>query len=250
MLAWPAFAQVDSSGTSDVFPDSEHRLEDEQTETTHTLVKPLDMESTRLYQGEKVSSRHFDERQWRKIVGDVDFAEVERPEKKKESESKGISMPWSGPLLQMMSYVFVIAIALLLVWFIVRNVSFDMRIKRSKIEDDPEKPVENIEDLDIQSMLDQAAREGNYKLAVRLHYLRLLKKLNELGMIAWKKDKTNRDYLAELFSRDFHFADIRRLTVFYESVWYGDHMLQTDTFQILQNQFEMVHQRITKEAVS
>jgi hypothetical protein len=104
--------------------------------------------------------------------------------------------------------------------------------------------VENIEKLDIDAMLDKARAEKNYKTAVRLYYLRLLQGLAQRGMISWKKDKTNREYLGELLSRNFFFEEIRGLTLTYESVWYGDHTLRTDTFDGLVSRFERMHQQI------
>jgi hypothetical protein len=250
---WPAlaWAQYDSAENGALFPDSEERISEDGEANTHNLVDPADLQTTKSYRQGKVSDRHFDETEWKKIVDGVDYSEEEKPvEEEKKENDEGFSIPWSGPLIRMLSYVFVVAIALCLVWFIVQNVSFDLHIQRSKVDDDMENPVENIETLDIQSLLDEAVRAGNFKLAVRLYYLRLLKLLNEAQVIVWKKDKTNRDYLAELFSRDFHFSDIRRLTLFYESVWYGDHMLQAENFQSVRNQFEAVHQRITSEMPS
>lgn len=248
LLICPAFAQEDGAGDK-LFPDSENRLPDED-ENPHSLVSPGDLGSTRAYQTETVARKNFDEEKWRSIVGGVNFNEIkkEKKEEVKDSESSAapdFSIPWGGPVLRFVSYVVIVAIVILLVYFIIKNISQDLHIQRSKLDtNDLEKPVENIESVDVQTLLERASRDGNFKLAVRLYYLRLLKKLNEQGIISWKKDKTNREYLAELFARNFLFDEIRRLTLSYESVWYGDHSLQVEAFRALSDHFEDIHQRI------
>ena len=238
-------AQDDESSAAEPFKKSDQSIEDaDEAESTHTLVSPEQLESTRSYQAKPLARTDFDEQKWRKIVGDVDFNEVRKEEKKEPLTSKPLSIPWAGPLLRMISYAVVTGVVILLIYFIIRNISLDLHIKRAKVEDNLEKPVENIEELDIQTLLERATKAGDFKLAIRLYYLRLLKKLHEQKMIVWKKDKTNRDYLSELFSRDFFFDEISRLTLSYESVWYGDHMLRSESFHKLTDRFEILHEKI------
>ena len=217
----------------------------------HVLVSPDQLETTRAYQSKPVDMKNFDEKKWKEIVGEVDYreavAEQEKEEEKGENDGSDVhspNLPWAGPLLKLISYAVIIGVVILLVYFIISNISVDLHIKRTEFAENPEKPVENIETLDIDALLDKASREKNYKTAVRLYYLRLLKGLNERGIISWKKDKTNREYLAELFSRNYHFEEIRRLTMTYESVWYGDHALKADTFEGMVSRFESIHQQI------
>lgn len=217
-------------------------------ESSHALVSPADLHPTKDYQAEPMPMREFDKEKWKEIVGDVNYdEEKEAPPQKEESESEFESpkLPWAGPLLRGMSYVAVAALIIALVYLVVRNFSFALRIRRTAIEDDDlAMPVENIDAIDVESALEKAIREGNFKLAVRLYYLGLLKKLNETGVIAWKKDKTNRDYLSELFARDYFFDDIRKLTLSYERVWYGEHDLKGESFEALSARFKNVYARI------
>jgi hypothetical protein len=208
--------------------------------TTHSLRAPDEVETTRAYQAEPLTIRRFDKDEWTKIVKGIKYNE-EPVEARAEQQP---IRPWSGAVLRAVAYTIIAGIVILLIYYVVRYVSVD-KIQRTKIETgDFEKAVEDIETLDIGRLLEQAKRDGNYKLAVRLYYLDLLKKLNERGAIAWKKDKTNREYLAELFSGNFFFEDIRRLTLSYEAVWYGDHNLMADSFDRLATQFESIRSKI------
>jgi hypothetical protein len=217
--------------------------------------RPTDPESlgtTEAYKNEKIEVQKFDKAEWRKIVAGTDYreekykAEEENEEKNDEKRSsQTISAPWSGPVLTVVFYVIIIAIVLLILWAIVKNISVDLKLKKAaNAISDPEGSVENIEEIDIDSFLKKARREKNYRLAIRLYYLGLLKRLNETGAIIWKKDKTNLEYLTELFTRDYHYHDIRRLTLAYEEVWYGERMLTDETFSLVSDSFESIFNKL------
>ena len=249
-LGWQAtmYAQ-DTSAVTDI-SQLEFVLPDE-TEPVQPLVPPDQLDATRAYKEQKIVVRRFDDQKWKEIVRGVDYNETPRKVEKQEAESDsspGNSMPWGGALLRLVSYGVVIAVILALVYLVVKNMSFDMRIRRTRIAtSDPEQAVDDIETLDLESSLERARKEGNFKLVVRLYYLDLLKKLNEYGVIRWKKDKTNRDYLSEIYSSNFFFDDIRRLTLSYEAIWYGDHDLRQEAFRDLTDRFESVYEKIKIE---
>ena len=81
---------------------------------------------------------------------------------------------------------------------------------------------ENIHELDFQARLTEAEAAGNYRLALRLGYLQLLKQLTDRGLIRWQPDKTNHAYLAELPADGQLRPAFRELTRQFEYVWYGE----------------------------
>jgi hypothetical protein len=216
----------------------------ESEETPHTLVAPDQLKSTRQYQSEEMEVREFDDEKWKAVVGDNDF--IEDPEKKTKKRRTSLpSIPWAGLVLKIISYIVIVGVVVYILYYILKNTSLDKKVKSTRLQvSDVDKHVENIEEIDIEGLLAQARAEGNFKLAIRLYYLSILKKLNETGVITWKKDKTNRDYLSELFSRDYYFDEVRKLTLSYEEVWYGEHVLTPDSFQRLTTHFETVYHKI------
>ena len=60
------------------------------------------------------------------------------------------------------------------------------------------KETENIFEINFQQEIDKAVQAGNYRLAVRLLFLRLLKNLAEKNIIQYQQDRTNFDYLMQL----------------------------------------------------
>ena len=218
----------------------------------HGLIPADELETTRAYRSGTLVLRPFDPSKWEQVVGDMDYNEVpDEDEAEDDAMNDWPAIPWGGPLLKLIAYIFITALVLLLVYLVIRNISFGQRITRAEIQvDDLSAAVANIEEVDIQGLLDQARAEGNFRAAVRLYYLGLLKKLHALNVISWKKDKTNRDYLAELSARDYHFEDIRSLTNAYEAVWYGDHALGAESFQRLAVQFETVYRKVSNPPTS
>jgi hypothetical protein len=212
-----------------------------ELEPTHALMAPDQLPTSRNYQHENVIMKKFDDAKWKEIAGTVNFNE--KPVE--IDEQRQIAGPWAGTVFKLISYIVIIGLVVLLLYYVVMNTYFEAKIKRMNIQGgDLQKAIENIEELDVDGLLDRAKKEGNFKVAVRLYYLSLLKKLHSLGVIAWKKDKTNRDYLGELLLQNFYFDEVRKLTLFYEAVWYGEHILKEASFQHLASEFETVFLKI------
>ncbi len=78
-----------------------------------------------------------------------------------------------------------------------------------------------MQEEDLKKLITEAIAKKDYRLAVRYHYLSLLKKLVDKDLIDWRPEKTNRDYVSELRSSTFS-SDFRKLTFVYDYVWYGN----------------------------
>ncbi|MBD2714835.1 DUF4129 domain-containing protein [Microvirga sp. STR05] len=80
---------------------------------------------------------------------------------------------------------------------------------------------EDIHGQDFDALLAAAEAESNYRLAVRLGYLHVLKQLADQNLIRWQPDKTNHDYLFELPAGPLPEA-FQELTRQFDYVWYGE----------------------------
>jgi hypothetical protein len=255
MPAEPAFdtyeRETDESSEPTSESDEYDSYDSDEETITHVTLEPDAINSTRQYQSKKLEVRKFDKEEWKKVVADKDYKEdkPEEEEKEPEKEEEAREMdtpvsPWGGPAFRMISYLVIIGLAIFILYLVAKNVSFTRKFsKETVITDDTDGIVDDIQNLNTQTLLQQALAQGNYRLAVRLYYLELLKKLNEAGIIIWKKDKTNRDYLSEIFSRDYYYDDVRKLTLAYELVWYGERSLTQESFQRLISNFENLHQK-------
>lgn len=96
---------------------------------------------------------------------------------------------------------------------------------------------ENLHESDLERFLREALEQGNYKAAVRIYYLMIIKKFSEEGIIAWRKEKTNHQYVSETYDTPLY-EPFRQATVAFEEVWYGDHKVDRTHFEKLQPSFQ------------
>jgi hypothetical protein len=80
---------------------------------------------------------------------------------------------------------------------------------------------ENIEGINIDALIEEATRAGNYRLAVRWCFLKSLQWLSSQNKIAWQPAKTNIDYQNELKEENLKEEFISLSRVF-EYAWYGE----------------------------
>ena len=89
---------------------------------------------------------------------------------------------------------------------------------------------------DLNSLLRNAIKNGNYRLAVRYLYLQSLELLAERKFIEINSNKTNYEYVSELRKHKF-VNDFASLTLQYEYVWYGEYPVDTKLFDQIQDGF-------------
>lgn len=254
----PGIALAQDSYDTTIISDENSYTEEGVQEYDVQAVEPSTLPATREYTEKEIDVQKFNKSEWEKIVGSTDYTEQkkkiepkeEKEEKKSSVSTPDVTTPWSGDGLKVVFYVLVIAIVLLILWAVLKNMSFDVRLRKTTVIEDAVTNIENIEEIDIDGYLKKARAEKNYRLAIRLYYLGLLKRLNENNLIAWKKDKTNLDYLSELFNRDFHYDEIRRLTLAYEEVWYGERNANEEVFQRVIAGFETMFGKINSTSAS
>ena len=102
---------------------------------------------------------------------------------------------------------------------------------------------ENIHEIDFDTAIDEAFMKKDFRLAVRLLYLQTLKRLTDTGLINYKPDKTNRQYVYELANSAYK-SDFETLTRQFEFVWYGNFPVGEVDFQLSRRQFQQFNQSL------
>ena len=138
-------------------------------------------------------------------------------------------------------------VACLVVLFIIATKT---KLYRMFYEDrETEKPEFSMVDpLHEQYNFDEAvSREvslGNYRNAIRLLHLKLLKELDSMEIIRISRDKTNRDYSLEIEDNNIR-KEFVGLTRIYNHIWYGKFPLTGIDYESLAPQFlrftQMLH---------
>lgn len=95
---------------------------------------------------------------------------------------------------------------------------------------------ENIHEINFESAITDAENEGNYRLAVRLYYLKNLKLLTDKELIDWQLNKTNTDYIRELANTNYY-EDFQKSTRAFEYAWYGNMPVSKEEYEIIKDQF-------------
>lgn len=91
---------------------------------------------------------------------------------------------------------------------------------------------DDIHEIDLENLLKNAIENTNYRLAIRYHYLLILKDLSSKKLIDYHKDKTNTEYKFELEKGEVRDA-FSYLSYIYTYVWYGEFSIEaTDFYQV------------------
>lgn len=112
-----------------------------------------------------------------------------------------------------------------------------------KKDDGSEEIPEDIFAINYQKEIDKAAANGNYRLAIRLMFLRMLKQLAEKNIIQYKHDRTNFDYLVQLRSTGYY-NNFFRITRNYEYSWYGKFPVSEDAYKIIRSDFNQFDRQL------
>lgn len=196
----------------------------------------------------------FDEEHWKETVDGLEYGEleaVEQPEPEVEEDFEIPSRSWSWPSLGVAGQTFVIVIFIaLLVILIVKLIGNPGKkvgsVDISDLEYTLEQLEENIHESDLDRFLRLAIDEGEYRLALRVYYLMVIRRLSELNWIKWQKDKTNFDYVREMRQKEGH-SSFRDLTLVFDIMWYGEAPVNEREYKILSPDFQRFIEQLNQE---
>jgi hypothetical protein len=192
-----------------------------------------------------VESRKIPDKLVDSIRADEDYWYANKaPDRRKApTPKKGItSQSWFKSIFWILLTVGFVA---LLIWFLATsNIRLFRRPLKGRDEGGMnEIPTENIFEIDYEAEIEQAIASGNYRVAVRLLYLRTLKLLSQKELISYTHEKTNSDYLQQLAGTALY-KDFFRLTRHFEYTWYGQFELSPEGFRVMQNHFADFKQQL------
>lgn len=135
--------------------------------------------------------------------------------------------------------IMIIAFAGILIWYLVYNKTslFDRKSLVIRGETEEGEETEDIFAIRYEAQIARATREGNYRLAVRFMFLRILRDLSKAGLIRYKQDRTNLDYLTQLYNTKMY-RPFFRLARDYEYAWYGHFEISREAFGKLKEEFD------------
>lgn len=133
--------------------------------------------------------------------------------------------------LTIFQYALIAAVVIIIILLVIKN---DIRAvfygKSASVVIDFKEFEEDIHKINFDEMIADAIQRNDYRKAVRLHFLKLLKELTDNNLITWQIDKTNNDYSMELSNSKFS-KQFQELALMYEYIWYGDFQLDETNFK-------------------
>lgn len=100
-----------------------------------------------------------------------------------------------------------------------------------------------IKNEDINTLINNALNQQNYRLAIRYYYLLALKKLSDNQSINWQTQKTNADYINEI-QTEYIKSKFINITKIYDYVWYGEFYIDAIKFESLKKPFEQLNKSL------
>jgi len=159
-----------------------------------------------------------------------------KPAQKEENNSDSFSINL-GPFVWL--FYLALAVAVIYLVYILLNEGagglFSTKQNR-KLNNYEDITAENIENADINTLIQNAEKDNDFRLAIRYYYLLVLKTLSIKNFIKFEDDKTNAEYLNELnetpFNKKFAYA-----SYLYNYIWYGEFPLNTNDYNKAKSNF-------------
>ena len=197
---------------------------------------------------------------WKESIKDVRYERDQKKEEETETpeieettpiaeESIDLSDWLQNIFLSDLAKIICIVLVIGLLTFLIIQLT-RARIKSTKIKVQqvsvqvPDNLDEELPESDLERYLKIALEKSDFKTAVRILYLMTIQKMNDLELIRWKKDKTNRDYLNEMRQRH-DYNEFRELTLMYEVVWYGERGVERFEFDLVRGAFDQYKKKLS-----
>ncbi len=164
------------------------------------------------------------------------YANLQPKKKEVKLRKKGLlDQEWFWKLLWILALSGFIAVV---IWYLASsNISLFRKKSKAVAEGGEEEAVtDDIFSINYDKEIRKAEEAANYRLAVRLWYLRTLKELAGRSIINYRAEKPNGDYLNALYGGP-HYHDFFRLTRGFEYTWYGQFPLSEDHYKTMQTEF-------------
>ncbi|HZH65048.1 MAG TPA: hypothetical protein VEY10_09150 [Flavisolibacter sp.] len=165
------------------------------------------------------------------------YANIERLKKKEEIEQPGKSLFNAGWFTNLLWILIVISFIAIVIWYLASSNFQLFRKTPEKIFAEDESGItEDIFVLEYEREISKALDTANYRLAVRLWYLRTLKELSQRNLIIYSHEKTNSDYLYGLRGGRYY-QGFFKLTRSFEYTWYGGFPVSQQDYAVMQQDF-------------
>lgn len=205
------------------------------------FAQEYDQETTpNDYLNTPMERKSFDSKTWEKATKGLDYSVRERKPKNKKPPPKRPQQPPKSENSRTLFIILGVILIAIIIALVIAAVTGHLSPKNNKVKglsvsiNDIE---ENIFESDLQKFIRQALTSEDYRMAIRLYFLEILKELALQKKIKWKKEKTNRIYFYELQATDLS-EEFGRLSVIFDRVRYGQTTFEKEDFELVEPDFK------------
>ena len=191
------------------------------------------------YLRNKPGGNTLDRGRWEKLKDDYKYKHLKEQKEKKKRKRSDFSLNFGNfDWLNVLAYAAIFLLIVGAIYWLARlgffgNKALKEEKKGFNIFEDPE----DLEQLDVDPLLMAALKMGDYRLAIRLHFLQMLKTLHTEKLITWKNgyEKEQREmYTSHLYSQSAESA----LLVPEVKPVYNEHSPVINGFEVLNHCFD------------
>lgn len=185
---------------------------------------------------------------WSVLVSKLREEEFREPRTQKQYKHSMMPGPFSTGALAWKIILFAVAV-IILVFAIIRIAGLGMLRPNPRLpgadwegaeEISPERP-----GSDFEEWLRKAVKANDYRMIIRIRFLLILKELHERGLISWKKEKTNAEYLRELPGPELRHR-FGLISDLFTWTWYGEYPLTGQAFEKVEPLFDAFLQQLNQ----
>lgn len=139
---------------------------------------------------------------------------------------------------KILGIVLIIAILGIILYFFNTNKGLLFNKKSHKVLSE-EYINENILEIDLKQLLNQAIKDQNKELVIRYQFLTFLKNLSSKNYIDWNPEKTNTDYFYEIKNKNLK-TDFEYASYLYTYIWYGKYEVTDEIYKKATHHFNTI----------
>lgn len=213
--------------------------------------RPYSDQDNPYQQNREDYEKHWNDKRGSGGYDDKGLKEIKsRPVEQNDSYSSSSSTYDPGSLSMgsgvsnLLIVILIIALAALIFYLFFRNpASPEKKVIPKDLEEDVN-PSE-IPKSELELRLEEAIRNGDYRKAIRIYFIFIIKGLSEKKWITWEKEKTNFAYLNEMRKHNLY-TEFDQSVMLYEIVWYGKRKVDVGTYGQLEPIFKNLIKKIEK----
>ncbi len=187
-------------------------------------------------------SRKSFKRYWR----DKNAHRVKRLPRKDKKREDNVNVPdmkiKSSPVLSNILMVIVIVGLAALIFYFFFNAPVVKNNKKISRDLGSVIPTE-IPKTELELMLEGALKKENYREAIRVYFIFIIRGLIVKDWIDWEKEKTNFSYLMEMRDKPLS-TEFESTVSVYEIVWYGKREITKEEYKLLEPRFKSLTKKL------